>query len=516
MQKWLFYFLAFWEGVSVMALELLAASYIKPIYGASLMVWTSVLALTLAGLAIGYYLGGLLSKKGSLSIVHTIWVSAGTLLLCIPLFMSHFHTFWIEMDLLLGTLLLAGTILFIPITLLGCVIPIIVGQLSRNITDTGSDTGNLFMFSSIGGIISAIITGFILLPAYGVTTCITIFGLLPISLGLFGLLLNKRFLPLLFLPIIILILVSPGNSIPSENSMQLLFSDEGILGNIKVIEQDYPSRYRGTQKARTLFVNNIEQTSMLVNQPKYSAYDYAYYFPTATSIYPPGSKALLLGLGGGTIVKQFNRLEFDLTICELDERIKETAINYFYISPETNIIVDDARHFCETSKDKFKVICYDMYHSEMPPYHLLTKEAFTTVGELLDDEGLLIINFFGRLNSEKGRAARSIYKTLEAVGYHIKLFVTPNQPDNRNLIFLASKTELDFSAINYQEPMLPKLNSIDTHVLDVTDVDFSDALVLTDDCPIFPLIYEVSARQFKQTQTNYYTRKFIANGISPY
>ena len=86
-----------------------------------------------------------------------------------------------------------------------------------------------------------------------------------------------------------------------------------------------------------------------------------------------------------------------------------------------------------------------MYHSEMPPYRLLTAEAFSTSRGLLENDGLLIINFFGRIKGDKGRAARSIYKTLQIAGYGIKLFITPNQPDNRNLIFLASKTPLDFS-----------------------------------------------------------------------
>ena len=59
-----FYFLlSFIEGASVMAAELLGAKMLAPYFGSSLYVWASVLAITLGGLAVGYYVGGILSYK---------------------------------------------------------------------------------------------------------------------------------------------------------------------------------------------------------------------------------------------------------------------------------------------------------------------------------------------------------------------------------------------------------------------------------------------------------------------
>ena len=56
-KKW-FFILAFIEGGSVMAIELLGAKMLAIYYGNSLYVWTSVLSITLAGLAAGYFAGG--------------------------------------------------------------------------------------------------------------------------------------------------------------------------------------------------------------------------------------------------------------------------------------------------------------------------------------------------------------------------------------------------------------------------------------------------------------------------
>ena len=59
-----FYFLlSFIEGASVMATELLGAKMLAPYFGSSLYVWATVLAITLGGLAVGYFFGGVLSYK---------------------------------------------------------------------------------------------------------------------------------------------------------------------------------------------------------------------------------------------------------------------------------------------------------------------------------------------------------------------------------------------------------------------------------------------------------------------
>ena len=60
---WRYFVLAFVEGATVMAVELFGAKMMTPYYGSSLIVWTSVIGVTLLCLTIGYYLGGRLSMK---------------------------------------------------------------------------------------------------------------------------------------------------------------------------------------------------------------------------------------------------------------------------------------------------------------------------------------------------------------------------------------------------------------------------------------------------------------------
>jgi len=51
------------EGFVVMAIEIFAARMIAPYFGSSLYVWGAVIGITLTGLALGYYIGGLLGDK---------------------------------------------------------------------------------------------------------------------------------------------------------------------------------------------------------------------------------------------------------------------------------------------------------------------------------------------------------------------------------------------------------------------------------------------------------------------
>jgi hypothetical protein len=57
---------------------------------------------------------------------------------------------------------------------------------------------------------------------------------------------------------------------------------------------------------------------------------------------------------------------------------------------------------------------------------------------------MVMMNFYGYISGEKGRASRCIFKTFEAAGFHVEILATPGGEANRNLIFLASLEEEKF------------------------------------------------------------------------
>ena len=85
----LFYLISFIEGASVMATEIIGAKLLAPLFGSSLYVWSSVMALTLGGLAAGYFFGGRISQKeNSKRILFFTFFVAGIFIIAIPVILN--------------------------------------------------------------------------------------------------------------------------------------------------------------------------------------------------------------------------------------------------------------------------------------------------------------------------------------------------------------------------------------------------------------------------------------------
>ncbi len=66
-------------GAVILGLELVASRVLTPFFGVSLNVWSSILAVTLIALAIGYKFGGFLSKLLSTSHLLVYFMSSGAI-----------------------------------------------------------------------------------------------------------------------------------------------------------------------------------------------------------------------------------------------------------------------------------------------------------------------------------------------------------------------------------------------------------------------------------------------------
>src|SRR5690606_16784749 len=129
--------------------------------------------------------------------------------------------------------------------------------------------------------------------------------------------------------------------------------------------------------------------------------------------------------------------------------------------------------------------------------HLMTKEAFGEINNRLNDDGLLIINFYGFIEHEKGLAARSIYKTLIKEGYTIELFATEGEEQERNLLFICGKGKLQ-----------AKSEIIHKRIME-SSIDVNNAIVLTDDKPILEHIYLDAALSWREGYNELNAKYFL-------
>lgn len=74
-------------------------------------------------------------------------------------------------------------------------------------------------------------------------------------------------------------------------------------------------------------------------------------------------RALILGLGGGTVVKYLRQRwpEVKVVGYELDPEVVRVATAYFDLDPQTKVIISDFREVLKTS-EIYDLIIVDLYH----------------------------------------------------------------------------------------------------------------------------------------------------------
>lgn len=500
----LLFFLAFIEGGAVMCVELCGAKILSPFFGTSIYVWAAVLGITLTALMVGYYLGGYFSTKiKSATFIYWVMLVGGCLITLTPIISKIVLPVTIQLNLLLGTVISLFSFLFFPLVLFGATSPLIINFLTQQNDNSGKSSGTVYAVSTFGGIITTFFVGFYLLPEFGIAKTLYGYGLLVVisSIVIAGLTRNfnkqiagqdrndgsfKFMLILLFLALI-------SYDFKPKTNQEIIYQSDGILGELKVVDRTF-----GDDKVyRELMVNNISQTIMDKSNPEKSYWEYVDLLTYNINSYSKNNKTLLLGLGGGTLYKQLVKNGLDVDVVEIDQRIEEVAKKYFFIDDEVNVVVDDARHYINTTTKKYDVIIYDLYHSETPPVHLMTKEAFAEIKQNLNPDGLLIVNFYGFLEGNRGRAARSIYKTLLDQNFQVLLYATEGEENQRNFLFISGKNDLQST-----KPVIHK-------IIYEMDINFDDAIILTDDKPLLEHIYLEAALQWRKDYNEHNAKYFL-------
>lgn len=482
-----FYFLlSFIEGGSVMAAELLGAKMLAPYFGSSLYVWATVLAITLGGLAVGYYAGGVLSYKSKTPLtLFYVLLAAAAFTVFMP-FSSKMVLWAVGSHSLIPSVIVSATcILFPPVFMMGMVSPLIIRVITTDIAESGKAAGAIYAISTVGGIIATFAFGFYIIPNFGLTIPSIITGIVLGLIPLIVILKHKQIGKASGFFLLCAWALS-ASSFSFSSSIKRVYTAEGLLGQIIVL--DYPHYNKDTVVdgySRWLFVNRVSQTMYdsladeSKGQEKY--FTYVYRISDYVDSFPKTTNALMIGLGGGSVAKNLSEKGFNVDVCELDERIAYVARNYFYLSDKVNIKIDDGRHFIRNCTKKYDVIVLDMFRGEDPPNHVFTEESLTELKKMLNPNGIVFVNSLGYFEGRIGKSTRSIYKTFKAAGYNVEALTTDPNPDQRNILFHASLGEIK-----------PHPDFIDEEKLDL-----NDAVVLKDEYPVLDILNAEAAKRWR-------------------
>ncbi len=513
----LIYFIAFIEGASVMSVELSGVKMIAPYYGSTLYVWASVLSVTLGGLALGYFLGGRIANQidGSKS-CPVILLTGALLIAFMPgisiLVMPATDHFGIR----IGSLISATLFIMPPLVFMGMISPVIIQLGLRELKNAGKLAGTIYTVSTTGGIIMTLLLGFYLLPEWGIKKTIMLTSSLLAFCSFVFFLYRKKYLPGIITGSVAFILSITLFKNPNENKLSggILYQREGVLGQVEVY--DYLDTLQ--RKMRTLLLDGVSQNLMVEKYKPFSSWSYPHRISTLASIKPVGSKALLIGLAGGNLAMELKGLGFILDAIEIDNRMPKIAEKYFGFDPAgINIIIDDGRHYINNTTSTYDLIVIDVVNGETQPNHIFTMEAFESLKKIINPDGLIMINFQGYLVGNKGLAGRSIFKTLENFGFQLNYFSSQKGDEDGDILFIASLEKQDFRNKEINDGRLNLCCQILGLQLEYSDlitdsaIDLNDAIILTDDKPIFEKLNISWTEEWRKKRIADYSRDLANN-----
>ncbi len=434
-------------GAVVMVFELVGSRVLGPYFGTSTFVWTSLIGIILGSLSLGYYLGGRAADRRpqyqNLSLI--IFLSALgiglTIALKEPLLMFlQTHIVDIRLASVIGAVLL-----FSPTSiLLGMVSPYAVKLTLGNLNTSGATVGNLYALSTAGSIFGTFLSGFYLIPYFGTNTLLIILSgtLILLSLVLAW---GQSFYTKAIM-VVIMVLCWVGAEKTNPLLLKQGFLDIDTSYNRVFI---YDTEDRQTHRmVKVMGINNENHSSMdlenneLVNE-------YTKYYHLARHFNSGFRTTLMLGGAGYSYPKAFLETypEASMDVVEIDPQMTELAKKYFRLTenPRLAIYHEDGRVFLNATPKRYDVIFGDAFGSRYSlPYQLTTKEAVQRKYDVLEEDGVVIVNTISAIKGERGEFLRAEYATYKSIFPQVYLFPVRNREDGllvQNIMLVALKSK---------------------------------------------------------------------------
>lgn len=459
---------SFLTGAIVLVVEILGTRVLSPYYGASVYVWSALIGVTLGSLTLGYVAGGWAADRWPPLTAFALETTVGGLyLLLVPWLRTSVLLATTALGLKAGAIVSAALLFGPPLVLLGMTGPSAIRLVTSDFTVLGRGVGKVYGVSTLGSMLGAMLTGFVLIPSFAVSTLLIAGAVLLLAVGGIGLVLARQTLGAvgaLVAAALAAVSADRGALLPPN----VLYVGNSFYGELKVVD---------TGPYRSLLIDGIDngfvdRVSMEPRAPYIAAFDY---LPAAR---PEAQRALCIGLGAGGVPRTFHRRYGLATdVVEIDPEVARLARQWLGFPADIPVIVEDGRTYVERTAERYGFVVLDAFHAETHPVHLFTREFFARVDAVLSPGGILAINMAGIAEGDGSAAWRAVRRTLAERFAHVRTFATPTAPHARtrltNLFLVASQEQLPTPA---GEPALTTLAT--TEISAPRD---DDAVLLTDD-----------------------------------
>jgi spermidine synthase len=333
--------------------------------------------------------------------------------------------------------LTAFLLFFPPLALLAMISPIAVRLRATTLDVVGRSAGVLSSISSLAGVLSALATGFFFIPYLGLTTLTLLIGAILFGTGFVGFVANKDHKTnktglnvAVFVGLIAL-------------TVAVVFGQRGGRNSIVEIQSPYAElRVVDRDDSRYLLVDGAIHTQVDTSTWG-SRLEYVAVMDLPMYTFDKNGVALLVGLGGGSIAKNYVFWNWTVDAVEIDPDVARLAPAYFGLKTnEATIYTMDGRRYLKETTKKYDIILIDAFGSSSIPFHMVTAEAFRICRTRLQPDGVLAINVWAI--GWNDRIVQSLAATLRSEFKEVVALPIAEPPDRLgNVVLMASNRKLD-------------------------------------------------------------------------
>jgi spermidine synthase len=448
--------IVFLNGMAVMVLEMTGVRLLAPYFGSSVVVWTCIIGVIMAGLSLGCALGGRLAdsllpaqsgadgghrdaaratrKAGAVLSGLLTSAALGALLtaglgMVLPAFFAR-NTNSVYLNALTASLCL-----FTPPGLLcGMITPYatrlrIYGESGHAGHELGMGRiiGRMNALATLGSIAGTFLGGFVLLSFFG-----TVSILIGVALCLTAAAALAGLRPAA--PKLVVILIASAGLAGNAFHIYRIEHTGFVRDNLPItVETPYASLRvaKGEERGRELVLLASDpgsaQSAMYADDPVALVFAYTRFYALPFALKPDAGRILMLG-GGGYSVPKYLLSEktwaasgnISLDVVELDPGMTATARKYFHAPLDDGrmrVLHEDARAFINRkaaalpagSPGPYDLIFADIFNSWYTvPFHVGTRQAAAAVRRLLADDGVYMMNIITAVSGDNGRLLRAV------------------------------------------------------------------------------------------------------------
>ncbi len=407
-----------------------------PWFGASTPVWANVIGVTLAGVAVGNFLGGHLASagrgRGALIVLLLVAAAlAAATPYVVPTLARRYLPDSIELAsgyrLLSRASLLCATAAFAPpLMLLGAISPVLVREAARALP-VGRAAGWVSAWGTIGSLVGTFVPVYFSIPTFGSrATCLGVAALLALSAAVAAPRAKGAKAARLVAVIVAVAFGLAAVFVPRAVGRSA--RSGAVLEELETEYQYARVEADGARVALRLNEGLDSYHSLTVRGQVLTDGAYFDYYSLLLPVAVPNAagrrsaRVLILGFAAGTIGRQLlsiygDRFDLEITGVELDPAVARLGGEQFELpsSPRVHVLTDiDARTFVQCTSRRFDLIVVDVYAQQVyVPFQTCTAEFFQLCRDRLEPEGLLAANLSGF--SVRDASIRAISNTAAKV-----------------------------------------------------------------------------------------------------